>query len=117
MNKKLLAIVIMFIFLVVGFCGCIQNNNENKIIGTWFNPDLQTTLTINDDGTLTLLNSNTNDFLKGTYKLTNNTMILTITEVNSGEIPPPTEFNYELIDDNTLWMSDGSTIAVTYIRK
>ena len=103
-------------FLAVGLSGCLF---DNKIIGTWENTDSNLKMTIKNDGTITYLDTRTSNLLKGTYELTENVIKITFTAELLGETHTETqEVNYELIDDDTLWISpkDNGSSPMTFNR-
>ena len=48
MNKKLLMVGSIILFLTIGLSGC--TNEKSRFIGTWANDDGETTLTFSDGG-------------------------------------------------------------------
>jgi len=113
MNKKLIAIGIVLVFLVVGLSGCqdIGNNNpeKNKFIGTWEPANVNhPTLICYSDGTGSLGNSQMDWELKDEKFLVKNLF--------QGH----TTFTYEYgfsDDNNTLSLKDLNTNVISDYKR
>jgi hypothetical protein len=110
MNKKILATIIVILFTVLILSGC---TSEGKLTGTWENEEEDLRITLRDDGTITFLFMQENYSLNGTYELTKNIIEITLVAEDSGETYSETfELYYELIDNNTLSLSEDDESVI-----
>jgi len=93
MNFKLIAIGITLVFLIVGFCGCL--NDKNKFVGEWEMGGM-TVFSFREDGTYT------STLTRGIYEVKDGKLICKATNMNV-----VLSYDYTFTDNDNILLLNG----------